>query len=88
MGPWGLQPVRSQFLSSRCLAKRCCAVYGEIAPDEERLAVRISLPPFSSYCSCSMYTLTQFLDKLYELGCNHWDTADAYNTSEDLIGKW
>ena len=30
----------------------------------------------------------QFLDGLYESGCNYWDTADVYGDSEDLIGKW
>lgn len=28
------------------------------------------------------------LDRAYELGVTNWDTADAYNDSEDLIGKW
>ncbi|KAI9884573.1 MAG: DNA mismatch repair protein [Watsoniomyces obsoletus] len=28
------------------------------------------------------------LDRAYELGCTHWDSADAYVDSEDLIGKW
>ena len=28
------------------------------------------------------------LDALYEMGCTHWDTADIYLDSEDLIGKW
>jgi aryl-alcohol dehydrogenase-like predicted oxidoreductase len=28
------------------------------------------------------------LDKAYELGDHFWDTADAYNDNEDLIGKW
>jgi aryl-alcohol dehydrogenase-like predicted oxidoreductase len=28
------------------------------------------------------------LDAAYESGCTFWDTADVYNDSEDLIGKW
>ncbi|KAF8605286.1 Aldo keto reductase [Ceratobasidium sp. AG-I] len=28
------------------------------------------------------------LDKLLELGCTNWDTADVYGDSEELIGKW
>ncbi|KAJ1309071.1 hypothetical protein OPQ81_004750 [Rhizoctonia solani] len=28
------------------------------------------------------------LDKLVELGCTNWDTADIYGDSEVLIGKW
>ncbi|KAF9491600.1 Aldo/keto reductase [Pleurotus eryngii] len=28
------------------------------------------------------------LDAAYEAGCNHWDTADVYGDSEELIGKW
>ena len=30
----------------------------------------------------------QFLDRLYELGCLNWDSADIYMDSEDLMGKW
>ena len=30
----------------------------------------------------------QFLDRLYELGCHNWDSADVYMDSEDLLGKW
>jgi len=30
----------------------------------------------------------QFLDRLYELGCHNWDSADIYMDSEDLLGKW
>ncbi|RDB21928.1 Aldo-keto reductase yakc [NADP(+)] [Hypsizygus marmoreus] len=28
------------------------------------------------------------LDAAYEQGCTHWDTADVYGDSEQLIGKW
>ncbi|KAH7343375.1 Aldo/keto reductase [Rhizoctonia solani] len=28
------------------------------------------------------------LDRLVELGCTNWDTADIYGDSEALIGKW
>ncbi|KAF9510520.1 hypothetical protein BS47DRAFT_1331702 [Hydnum rufescens UP504] len=28
------------------------------------------------------------LDRLFELGCRHWDTASVYGDSEELIGKW
>jgi aryl-alcohol dehydrogenase-like predicted oxidoreductase len=28
------------------------------------------------------------LDAAYEQGCTHWDTADVYGDSEELIGKW
>ncbi|KAG8680229.1 hypothetical protein FRC09_018383 [Ceratobasidium sp. 395] len=30
----------------------------------------------------------QVLDKLVELGCTNWDTADIYGDSEVLIGNW
>ncbi|KAF9515454.1 hypothetical protein BS47DRAFT_1376250 [Hydnum rufescens UP504] len=30
----------------------------------------------------------QVLDRLFELGCHHWDTASIYGDSEELIGKW
>lgn len=28
------------------------------------------------------------LDRAYELGMRHWDTADIYGDSEDLLGAW
>ncbi|CAE6405876.1 unnamed protein product [Rhizoctonia solani] len=28
------------------------------------------------------------LDRLFELGCTHWDTANVYGDSEELIGSW
>ncbi|KAJ9157841.1 Aldo-keto reductase yakc [Pleurostoma richardsiae] len=28
------------------------------------------------------------LDRAWELGCRHWDTADIYGDSEDLVGRW
>lgn len=28
------------------------------------------------------------LDAVYAAGCTFWDTADVYQDSEDLIGKW
>lgn len=28
------------------------------------------------------------LDRAYELGQTNWDSADVYQDSEDLIGKW
>lgn len=30
----------------------------------------------------------QVLDAAFEAGSTHWDTADAYGDSEDLLGKW
>lgn len=30
----------------------------------------------------------QFLDRAYELGCTHWDSAALYGDSEELLGKW
>lgn len=30
----------------------------------------------------------KILDRAYELGQTHWDSADVYLDSEDLIGKW
>ncbi|KAI0381397.1 putative aldo-keto reductase [Hypomontagnella monticulosa] len=30
----------------------------------------------------------QFLDRAYELGCRHWDSAALYGDSEELLGKW
>lgn len=29
-----------------------------------------------------------FLDKAHELGCTHWDSAQLYGDSEELLGKW
>lgn len=28
------------------------------------------------------------LDRAYELGVRHWDTADMYHDNEDLLGDW
>ncbi|EUC66388.1 aldo/keto reductase [Rhizoctonia solani AG-3 Rhs1AP] len=33
-------------------------------------------------------TRFKVLDRLVELGCTNWDTADIYGDSEVLIGKW
>lgn len=30
----------------------------------------------------------KLLDRAHELGQTHWDSADVYLDSEDLIGKW
>ncbi len=30
----------------------------------------------------------KILDKAYEMGERFWDSADVYQDSEDLIGKW
>jgi len=30
----------------------------------------------------------KILDRAYELGARHWDTADMYGDNEDLIGSW
>lgn len=30
----------------------------------------------------------KFLDELYASGCRNWDTANVYNDSEVLLGKW
>ncbi|KAL0576633.1 Aldo-keto reductase str7 [Marasmius crinis-equi] len=30
----------------------------------------------------------EVLDAAYAAGCNHWDSANIYGDSEDLIGKW
>jgi len=30
----------------------------------------------------------KILDAVYENGCHFWDTADVYQDSEELIGKW
>ncbi|THU95954.1 Aldo/keto reductase [Dendrothele bispora CBS 962.96] len=30
----------------------------------------------------------KLLDSVLESGCNHWDTADVYGDSEEVIGKW
>ncbi|CAE6484986.1 unnamed protein product [Rhizoctonia solani] len=32
--------------------------------------------------------IIQVLDRLLELGCTHWDTANVYGDSEELIGNW
>ena len=29
-----------------------------------------------------------FLDRAYELGCRHWDSASMYGDCEELLGKW
>ncbi|KAF6220732.1 hypothetical protein HO133_003165 [Letharia lupina] len=29
-----------------------------------------------------------FLDKVFEMGCTFWDTAEGYGDNEELIGKW
>lgn len=29
-----------------------------------------------------------FLDRAYELGCTHWDSAALYGDSEELLGRW
>ena len=29
-----------------------------------------------------------FLDAALALGCMHWDSADIYGDSEDLLGQW
>ena len=28
------------------------------------------------------------LDEVYKRGCTFWDTADVYDDSEELIGRW
>ncbi len=30
----------------------------------------------------------KLLDRVYELGCVHWDSAALYGDSEELIGRW
>ncbi|KAH9930530.1 Aldo/keto reductase [Epithele typhae] len=46
-------------------------------------------PPLPrSALRCNIITICQILDAVYERGCTHWDTADVYADSEDLIGKW
>lgn len=30
----------------------------------------------------------KLLDRAYELGCTHWDSARLYGDSEELLGKW
>ncbi|THU95959.1 Aldo/keto reductase [Dendrothele bispora CBS 962.96] len=30
----------------------------------------------------------KLLDGVFESGCNHWDTANVYGDSEEVIGKW
>ncbi|KAG6995768.1 aldo-keto reductase yakc [NADP(+)] [Physcia stellaris] len=30
----------------------------------------------------------RFLDRAYELGCRHWDSASMYGDCEELLGKW
>ncbi|GKZ31422.1 hypothetical protein AbraIFM66950_012032 [Aspergillus brasiliensis] len=30
----------------------------------------------------------KLLDRVYELGCIHWDTAPLYGDSEELLGRW
>ncbi|RAL67419.1 hypothetical protein DID88_008174 [Monilinia fructigena] len=30
----------------------------------------------------------EFLDRAFELGCTHWDSAQMYGDNEVLLGKW
>lgn len=30
----------------------------------------------------------KLLDRVYELGCVHWDSAALYGDSEELLGRW
>jgi aryl-alcohol dehydrogenase-like predicted oxidoreductase len=30
----------------------------------------------------------KFLDRAYELGCTHWDSAAMYGDNEELLGRW
>lgn len=33
-------------------------------------------------------TRLRFLDDVYALGAMHWDDADVYGDTEELLGKW
>ncbi len=52
-------------------------------------------PWFRNYGSLAFYGTVEpdeerfkVLHRAYELGQNFWDSADVYQDSEDLIGKW
>ena len=30
----------------------------------------------------------ELLDRVHELGCTYWDSAQLYGDSEELLGKW
>jgi aryl-alcohol dehydrogenase-like predicted oxidoreductase len=62
------------------------AFYGTVENDEERFKVR---PRRARAASARLPDHdAQILDAVYESGCTLWDTADVYNDSEELLGKW
>lgn len=64
--------------------------YGPTESDEERFKVCIKTIHHRIYLIVLDLTasITQVLDTAYEQGCTHWDTADVYGDSEELIGRW
>lgn len=60
------------------------AVYGQVDDHEERFKVCMR----SSYLRSCTYGIWKLLDRAYELGCTHWDSANVYGDSEEVIGKW
>lgn len=57
--------------------------------DEERLKVSTVYYQLGrKNLAHAMPNKLQFLDAVYASGVNHWDTADVYKDSEDLLGKW
>jgi hypothetical protein len=62
------------------------AFYGAVENDEERLKVRLRVAHAAS--ARLIDHDAQILDAVYESGCTFWDTADVYNDSEELLGKW
>jgi len=59
--------------------------YGATESDEDRFKVSGLINYIRSRVSCIPYKL---LDAAYAQGCTHWDSANIYNDSEEVIGKW
>ena len=60
------------------------SIYGQALDYEDRFKV-------SRHGCIQMLTnqsSLKLLDRAYELGCTHWDSADIYGDSEEDIGKW
>ncbi|CAE6461476.1 unnamed protein product [Rhizoctonia solani] len=43
---------------------------------------------YGKFVSSENESRFKVLDRLLELGCTHWDTANVYGDSEELIGNW
>lgn len=61
--------------------------YGKTPSDEERFQVRDSISTTAASTHKTEYR-PKLLDAAYANGSTHFDTADIYMDSEELIGKW